>query len=137
MRQKDKTLKALIVDDSALMRKLVDRALRQSGLVLDEVIEASNGLEALAALRRARDSGAGFDLIMCDINMPEMDGLVFLETMRAEDLAPQVPVVMITTEGTEQHVLRAIANGARGYICKPFTGEQVKSRVLPLMGLAA
>jgi len=130
-------LKALIVDDSALMRKLVDRALRQSGLVLDDAVEAENGLEALEALRKARDSGVDFDVIMCDINMPQMDGLLFLETMRAEGLAPQVPVVMITTEGTEQHVLRAIASGARGYICKPFTGEQVKSRVLPLMGFAA
>ena len=76
-------------------------------------------------------------LILTDINMPIMDGLAFVEQMRVEQLAEGVPVVMITTEGAEQQVLRAIAAGARGYICKPFTPEQVKDRILPLLRRAS
>jgi two-component system chemotaxis response regulator CheY len=68
--------------------------------------------------------------------MPVMDGLAFLDQRRSENLAQGVPVVMITTEGSEPLVLRAIAAGAQGYICKPFTAEQVKTRVLPLLEAA-
>jgi CheY-like chemotaxis protein len=73
------------------------------------------------------------DLILSDINMPSMDGLEFLRQIRAQNLAPGVPVVMITTESSEEHVKQAILAGARGYIRKPFTAEQVKERVLPLI----
>ena len=62
-----------------------------------------------------------------------MDGLQFLEQRRTEGLAPGVPVVMITTEGSEPLVLRAIAAGAQGYICKPFTADQIRARLLPLL----
>jgi two-component system, chemotaxis family, chemotaxis protein CheY len=126
-------LRALIIDDSAVMRKVIERALRQAGLEFTEVLEAANGEEALQALRRDSANSGSLGLIMSDINMPVMDGLQFLEMRREEKLASGVPVVMITTEGSEQIVLRAIAAGARGYICKPFTAEQVKARILPLL----
>lgn len=122
---------ALIVDDSSVMRKIVERALRQAGLSLANVFEAASGVEALDILREQR-----VDLILSDINMPNMDGLEFLRQLRAQDLAPDVPVVMITTEGSEDHVREAIVAGAQGYIRKPFTAEQVKERVLPLVGAA-
>ena len=128
-------LRALIVDDSAVMRKVIERALRQAGLELSEVLQASNGEEALQTLRDNQGSGA-LALILSDINMPVMDGLQFLEARKQENLAQGVPVVMITTEGNESFVLRAIAAGAQGYICKPFTAEQVKVRVLPLLRAA-
>ncbi|MEI9980121.1 MAG: response regulator [Edaphobacter sp.] len=128
-------MRALIVDDSAVMRKVIERALRQAGLELSEVLQASNGEEALQLLRESQ-SGSPLSLILSDINMPVMDGLQFLETRRQENLAQGVPVVMITTEGNESFVLRAIAAGAQGYICKPFTAEQVKVRVLPLLRAA-
>jgi two-component system, chemotaxis family, chemotaxis protein CheY len=127
-------LRALIVDDSAVMRKVIERALRQAGLELTEVLEAGNGEEALQVLRD--DTAGSLDLIMSDINMPVMDGLQFLELKRDEKLAQGAPVVMITTEGSEEAVLRAISAGAQGYICKPFTAEQVKARVLPLIRAA-
>jgi two-component system chemotaxis response regulator CheY len=76
------------------------------------------------------------DLILSDINMPSMDGLEFLRQIRAQNLAPGVPVVMITTESSEEHVKQAIQSGAQGYIRKPFTSEQVKERVLPLVHVA-
>ena len=122
-------MRALIIDDSAVMRKVVERALRQSGINLSEVLEAANGFEGLAQLRSSGPCG----LILSDINMPVMGGLQFLEQRRAEGLATGVPVVMITTEGSEPLVLRAIAAGAQGYICKPFTADQIRARVLPLL----
>ena len=127
-------LRALIVDDSAVMRKVIERALRQAGLELTEVLEAGNGEAALQVLRN--DAPNSLSLIVSDINMPVMDGLQFLELRRDEKLAQGVPVVMITTEGAEEAVLRAISAGAQGYICKPFTAEQVKARVLPLIRAA-
>ncbi len=124
-------VRALIVDDSSVMRKIVERCLRQAGLDALVVLEAGNGVEALALLRTAK-----VDLILTDINMPSMDGLELVRQIRAQDLAPDVPVVMITTESSEEHVKQAIQAGARGYIRKPFTAEQVKERVLPLLHAA-
>jgi two-component system, chemotaxis family, chemotaxis protein CheY len=129
-------VKALIVDDSAMMRKVVERALRQAGVNLTEVIQANNGVEALTMLREAASSNSEFDLIFSDINMPVMDGLEFIEQRKQEGLAPGVPVVMITTEGSSPMVMRALAAGAKGYICKPFTTDQVKACVLPLLNVA-
>ncbi|MGB7266795.1 MAG: response regulator [Terracidiphilus sp.] len=90
--------------------------------------EAGSGVEGLDVLRTKP-----VDLILSDINMPAMDGLEFVRQIRAQNLAPGVPVVMITTESSEEHVKQAIQAGARGYIRKPFTAEQVKERVLPLV----
>jgi two-component system chemotaxis response regulator CheY len=124
-------IRALIVDDSSVMRKIVERALRQAGLDLKVVHEAGSGTEGLDLLKAKQ-----VDLILSDINMPSMDGLEFLRQIRAQDLAPGVPVVMITTESSEEHVKQAILAGAQGYIRKPFTAEQVKERVLPLLDAA-
>ena len=124
-------VRALIVDDSSVMRKIVERSLRQAGLEPLVVREAGTGVEGLDVLRSER-----FDLILTDINMPGMDGLEFVRQISAQNLAPGVPVVMITTESSEEHVKNAILAGARGYIRKPFTAEQVKERVLPLLHVA-
>jgi len=123
-----KETRALIVDDSSVMRKIVERSLRQAGLELLEVQEAASGAEALEVLRASK-----VDLILSDINMPSMDGLEFLRQIQAQELAPGVPVVMITTESSEEHVKQAIQAGARGYLRKPFTADQVKDRVLSLL----
>jgi len=124
-------IRALIVDDSSVMRKIVERMLRQAGLAQLVVLEAGSGTEALDLLRTMP-----VDLILTDINMPSMDGLEFLRQLRAQKLAPGAPVVMITTESSEEHVKQAIQAGAQGYIRKPFTAEQVKERVLPLVKAA-
>ena len=124
-------IRALIVDDSSVMRKIVERALRQAGLDPLVVHEAGSGTEGLELLRARQ-----VDLILSDINMPSMDGLEFLRQIRAQNLAPGIPVVMITTESSEEHVKQAILSGAQGYIRKPFTAEQVKERVLPLLNAA-
>ena len=124
-------VRTLIVDDSSVMRKIVERSLRQAGLDPLVVFEAGSGTEGLEVLR-----GRQVDLILSDINMPSMDGLEFLRQIREQKLAPGVPIVMITTESSEEHVKQAIAAGAQGYIRKPFTAEQVKERVLPLVHAA-
>jgi len=125
-------IRALIVDDSSVMRKIVERSLRQSGLGISAVLEAGNGAEALAVLAENR-----VDLILCDINMPVMDGLELVKRLAGVENAKGVPVVMITTEGSESHVVQALSAGARGYIRKPFTAEQVKEYVIPLLGVHA
>jgi two-component system chemotaxis response regulator CheY len=124
-------IRTLIVDDSSVMRKIVERSLRQAGLDQMVVYEAGNGAEGLDMLK-----SKNVDLILSDINMPSMDGLEFLRQIREQKLAVGVPVVMITTESSEEHVKQAILAGARGYIRKPFTAEQVKERVLPLVNAA-
>lgn len=124
-----KKLNVLIVDDSSVMRKIVERALRQAGLELTQVLEASNGAEALTEVQKG-----GLDVILTDINMPVMDGLEFLKNLAGIECAKGVPVIMITTEGSEARVVEALTAGAKGYLRKPFTPDQVKERVVPLLG---
>ncbi|HVJ05304.1 MAG TPA: response regulator [Candidatus Saccharimonadales bacterium] len=123
-------IKALIVDDSSVMRKIVERSLRQAGLDLSSVIEAGNGADALGLLDTNQ-----VDLILSDINMPVMDGIEFVRQLQTTEKLRGIPVVMITTEGSESNVMQALSLGAKGYIRKPFTPDQVKEHVLPVLGL--
>jgi len=123
-----KKARILIVDDSSVMRKIVERSLRQAGLEIVQVLEASNGAEALTVVQNN-----ALDLILSDINMPTMDGLEFVRRLRNVENAKNVPVIMITTEAGESAVVQALSNGARGYIRKPFTPEQIKERIAPLL----
>ena len=118
----------LVVDDSAMMRKIVLRTLKMAEVEFEEVLEAGDGVEALALLRAHT-----VNLIMCDINMPNMTGLEFLVRIKQEQLAVGVPVVMVTTEGSEPQVREAILAGAKGYIRKPFTLDHIKNNVKPLL----
>ena len=122
------SIRALIVDDSSVMRKIVARSLQRAGINISHVVEAGNGAEALGALRDHK-----VDLILCDINMPVMDGLEFVKQLATVENAKGVPVVMITTEGSEAHAMQALSAGARGYIRKPFSPDQVKEHVLPVL----
>lgn len=124
-----KQIKALVVDDSSVMRKIIERSLRQAGLELTSVYEAGNGAEALGILNEHQ-----VDLILSDINMPVMDGLEFVKHLQANGAIKNTPVVMITTEGSESNVVQALSLGAKGYIRKPFTPDQVKEHVLPVLG---
>ena len=121
-------IQALIVDDSSVMRKIMERSLRQTSLESLIIIEASSGVEKLETLKAKR-----MDLILSDINMPAMDSLEFVRQLRNQQLAEGVPVVMITTESSEEHVKQAIEAGAMGYIRKPFTADQVKQKILSLL----
>ncbi len=112
----------LIVDDSSTMRKIISRSLRQAGLVVDEIFEAGDGIEGLNALGNNK-----VDLILSDINMPNMDGLEFVKQVRAG--GHKTPIVMITTEGGEDIIREAVASGASGSIRKPFTPEQLQEKL--------
>lgn len=102
------------------MRKIISRSLRQAGLPVDEILEGGDGIEGLNVLQT---SGKTIDLILSDINMPNMDGLEFVKAARANGF--NMPIVMITTEGGEDVIAEAIASGAKGSIKKPFTPEQL------------
>jgi two-component system chemotaxis response regulator CheY len=119
----------LIVDDSAAIRKILQRVLRQTDLPIGEVFEAGDGLEALAALEKNK-----VGLILSDINMPNMDGLQLLSRLKELDHVRGVPIVMITTEGGQGKVMEAVQLGAAGYVRKPFTAEQIKEKLLALVG---
>ena len=110
-------MKILVIDDSGLMRKMVLRALRQADLDIDETFEAENGQEGLDVLQAKTP-----DIVLCDWNMPVMDGLEFVKQATAKTA---VPVIMLTTEGTTDKVSEARTAGARGYVTKPFTPEKL------------
>jgi two-component system chemotaxis response regulator CheY len=112
----------LIVDDSSTMRKIISRSLRQAGLAVDNVYEAGDGIEGLNALGSNQ-----VDLILSDINMPNMDGLEFVKQARAQ--GHKAPIMMITTEGGEDIIGEAINSGANGSIRKPFTPDQLQEKL--------
>ena len=117
----------LIVDDSAAIRKILQRVLRQAELPLGEIYEAGDGLQALETMKTNN-----VDVILSDINMPNMDGIQFLAQLRANPQWNSVRVVMITTEGSQSRVMEAVGLGAAGYVRKPFTGDQIKEKLLSL-----
>ncbi len=114
----------LIVDDSAAIRKILRRVLAQAEVPTGNVYEASDGLEGLERLKENP-----VQLIFSDINMPNMDGLQFLSAIKKNPEWKDVPVVMVTTEGSQAKVLEAVELGANGYVRKPFTAEQIKEKL--------
>ena len=121
------TKHVLIVDDSATMRKIIMRGIRQAGIDNAEFQEAGDGVEGMKALE-----GSTFDLILSDVNMPNMNGLDFVKEVTAKISSPP-PIVMITTEGSEEVVSEAMSRGANGYLKKPFTPEKIQEIIGPLL----
>lgn len=119
----------LIVDDSATMRKIVMRTVRMSGLEFDRTEEAGNGAEAIAKLKEA-----SVDIILCDVNMPEMNGIDMVKKVRAElPACSQTKIIMVSTESSQELIDDLLANGANGYITKPFTPEKFQEKLAPFM----
>jgi two-component system chemotaxis response regulator CheY len=116
------------VDDSPAMRNLLKRILTQSGIPIETIHDAADGIEGLVCLRENP-----VNLILSDINMPNMDGEEFIRQVKSDKLFRDIPVLMITTDNSTARVLRLRQLGAQGYICKPFTPEMVKEKVLSLM----
>lgn len=111
----------LIVDDSQTMRKVIRKTVSISGFEMGECWEAGNGREALDILQ-----ACWIDLILADLNMPVMNGLEMLRELKKADLHSHIPVVLITTEGSEKRLEEAYALGIRGYIQKPFYPETIR-----------
>lgn len=113
----------LIVDDSPTFRTMVSFALKKLG-ILDKEIQAADGLEALDALAKNH-----IDLVICDINMPNMDGLEFLKIVKSDEKLKSIPVIMLTTEGSEEDRERALKLGASSYLSKPFRPSELKGEI--------
>jgi two-component system chemotaxis response regulator CheY len=118
----------LVVDDSAAIRKILQRVLRQTGMAIRAIHEAGDGQEALELLKTQ-----SIDLVLTDINMPKMDGIQFLAALKASPKWRNIPVVMITTEGGETKVGEAVKLGAAGYVRKPFTADQIKEKLAGIL----
>ena len=119
----------LIIDDSLTVRQQVAAILIAVGY---EVIQACDGLAGLEAVR----ANPGVAMILCDVNMPHMGGLEFLEKFKGENIR-QTPVVMLTTEGSPDLLVRAKRSGARGWIVKPFRPDLLSDAVRRMVGAPA
>lgn len=118
----------MIVDDSATMRKIIMRTVRMSGLEFSRTEEAGNGKEALEKL-----NVEPVEIILCDINMPEMDGAELVKKVRELASCDDTKIVMVSTESSQELIDDLLANGANGYITKPFTPEKFQEKLSPFM----
>jgi two-component system, chemotaxis family, chemotaxis protein CheY len=117
-------LRVLIVDDSPAMRRFIHRIMSLSGLELSDCVEAANGEEALLRLREGP-----VDIILTDINMPEMTGEELMERIEADRELRHIPALVISTDATTLSIKRLLALGAQGYIAKPFSPETLRAEV--------
>lgn len=115
-------MKALIVDDSSTMRRIIKKALQEMGM---DSVEAGDGNEALASLRSAPD----IDFVLLDWNMPNMNGFETLKAIKADDATASIPVLMVTTEAERSQVVKAIQAGAKQYVVKPFTTDILVEKI--------
>ncbi len=120
----------LVVDDSNAMRAVVKKIITISGFKMDQCFEAANGREALNLLK---DSWV--DIILTDLNMPEMNGLELLAALKGDNLLQDIPVIVITTEGSEERKKIVSDMGARGFIKKPFLPEEVRKILYDVLGM--
>ena len=118
----------LLVDDSSTMRKIIGRSLRQAGIDFDNIFEAGDGVEALEVLENE-----DVDIVLSDINMPNMDGISFLREKSTRDNMKDIPVLMISTETGDDIIGEAKSLGAIGAIKKPFTPDKVNEVLGPLL----
>lgn len=117
--------KVLIVDDSATVREQVRAVLTTADF---DVFEASDGVEGVESIERMADLSA----VICDVNMPRMDGLEMLETVMRAPKSASLPIVMLTTEGQHELIRRAKLAGAKGWIVKPFKPEMLVAAIRKL-----
>lgn len=115
-------IKFLVVDDFSTMRRIVRNLLKELGFV--NVDEAEDGAVALQKLK-----GGGFDFVISDWNMPNMDGLALLQAVRADGSLRHLPVLMITAEAKKENIIAAAQSGASGYIVKPFTAATLNEKL--------
>ena len=126
----DKNIKFLVVDDFSTMRRIVRSLLKELGYV--NVDEAEDGAIALQKLRNE-----SFNFVISDWNMPNMDGLTLLQSIRADEALKHIPVLMVTAEAKKENIIAAAQSGASGYVVKPFTAavlEEKLNKIFEKMG---
>jgi two-component system chemotaxis response regulator CheY len=121
-------INVLVVDDSAVMRKVIIRELKQCGI--EDVTEATDGLEGLEAASKEK-----FDLILMDWNMPGLLGIDVVRKLREAQIT--TPIMMVTTEGERNNVVIAIQAGANNYLVKPFSSEDFSQKIEQLRAVKA
>ncbi len=119
----------LIVDDSRTTRAVISKTLNLAGLPINELYEAENGKVALEILGKK-----WIDLVLADINMPEMDGVEMVDRMSKDGLLRTIPVVVVSTEGSQTRIEEMRSKGVKAYIRKPFTPEVIKGIVEDILG---
>ncbi|MFY9329914.1 MAG: chemotaxis response regulator CheY [Georgfuchsia sp.] len=118
----DKNIKFLVVDDFSTMRRIVRSLLKELGYV--NVDEAEDGVIALQKLKNQ-----SFGFVISDWNMPNMDGLTLLQSIRADDALKHIPVLMVTAEAKKENIILAAQAGASGYVVKPFTAGTLDEKL--------
>lgn len=122
-------LNVLVVDDSAVMRSMIMKTLKLSGVQLGEIYQASNGLEALEVLNYN-----WIDLALVDINMPVMDGEAMIDAVRSNPVTADLSVVVVSTESSESRIEMLQRKGA-GFVHKPFTPEILREKIVGITGV--
>lgn len=122
-------IRILVVDDSAVMRMMIARGLRQAGIDVSKTVEAANGEEALTKFVPGE-----IDIVFSDLNMPTMDGLEFARRVRL--VSPRVPILLITAEGSDAKMAEAKTCGVSDFLRKPPTAVDLRLKVGPLLGIA-
>ena len=118
----DKNLRFLVVDDFSTMRRIIRNLLKELGFV--NVDEAEDGAVALQKLKTTE-----FDFVISDWNMPNMDGLTLLQSIRADANLKRLPVLMVTAEAKKENIVAAAQAGASGYVVKPFTAATLDEKL--------
>jgi len=120
----------LIVDDSTTIRQMVKKTMKMAGLDVGAIYEAANGIQALAQLNEHPVAA-----MLVDINMPTMNGIQLLTRIKENDRLKDIPIVIVSTEGSKERIKQIEAFGAFGYIRKPFHPEQLRDVLKPLLGV--
>jgi two-component system, chemotaxis family, chemotaxis protein CheY len=118
----DYKMKIMVVDDFSTMRRIVKNVLKQLGF--DNIEEAEDGAQAFAKLKNG-----GFEFMVSDWNMPNMDGLELLKAVRKDPQLKDLPILMVTAEAEKEKVVKAIQSGVNNYVVKPFTAEVFKEKM--------
>ncbi len=120
-------LRILIVDDSPTMRRILVNTVIKAGY--SDVKEAEDGKDGLAKLMAGE-----YDLLMTDWNMPNMNGLELVQTVRADEKLKSIPILMVTTRNMKEDIVNAIKSGVNGYIVKPFDAKTLNAKISEIMG---
>jgi two-component system chemotaxis response regulator CheY len=121
----------MIVDDSDVMRAFIARVISLSGLEVGTCLEASNGQEALDMLHEN-----WVDIVLTDVNMPVMDGEQLVSCMEEDEMLRTIPVLVISSDGSEHRIHSMLSKGAKGYVKKPFSPELLRKSMEQVLGVS-